>query len=230
MRDARIVMGYVDAKGTATIRDQEGRFIKSLIGIPGKGYLDLLDEVATLIGEEVDGLGFLDEGFFNAIGYDLRFNTEVDVDYKWNIDNIGFSGGLGVMWHVSPLISLVGEVKGVGYNMSTKGYQLEFGELELDLFGNRNVLVLDENGGILNGPDGEVLITREELAWLYEVEHTKVITEESNNILYNPDTFNPSQPSEKHSIRQSFFAAMFNVSLHINFDRKTKRNKHEITE
>jgi len=215
---------WVKATGNTIVNDQEGRWLKSILGVPGEGYADLLDVVAELLSEEVDGLGFLDEGFFNAIGYNMNLEAEVDIDFQPNIDNLGYTGGLGVMYHVSPLISLVAEAKGSGYNISTKGYQLELGELSLDLFGNRNVLVINKDGGLI---DGETVIPKEDLAWLFEVNHTKEITEESNNILYNPETFDITKPSEKLSIRKSVFAMVFSVSVHINFDRKNKRNKNE---
>ncbi|MCB0502514.1 MAG: hypothetical protein KDD32_07510 [Bacteroidetes bacterium] len=211
---------YVEASGTARIDDRNGTFVKSLATGSEANLLEIVDAVAELLGENVDGLGFLEDGFFNAIGYRFQYEADVDVDFRIDQQAIGYSGSIGMIYQISPLVSLFAEVKNGGYNITTKGYHLKNVDGTLDVFGNRNYVVLTSEGAVV---DGEQVISAEELNFLYNVNYEYSLDENSNNEVTNPNGVNPLKPTDRLALRRSSFDVSFNVSVQFNF--KGKKNK-----
>ncbi|MEZ5009035.1 MAG: hypothetical protein R2753_12865 [Chitinophagales bacterium] len=211
---------YADAKGTAKIDDRDGTFIKSIASGSDANLLKIVDAVAELVGENVDGLGFLEDGFFNAIGYRFQYEADVDVDFRIDQQAIGYSGSIGVIYQISPLVSLFAEVKNGGYNITTKAYRSKAVDGTLDIFGNRNYVVLTSEGAVV---DGSEVIPAEELNFLYNVNYEYSIDENSNNDVTNPNGIDPTKPTDRLALRRSTFDVSFNVSVQFNF--KGKKNK-----
>lgn len=209
------VFGY--AKGNAFVEDYNGTFIKNIATKSDGQLLELLDAVATMLGESVGGLGFLDEGIFKAAGYKFTLDAEPYIGIRVNEHAIGYTTSLGFVYQINPLISILGEARVGGYNVTTKFYDLNQVNGSLDLLGIRDYAVFNNDGVVING---DQVIPREELRWLYEVNYHYKLDENSNNEKTNPDGIDPTKPSDRLGLRRSTFAASLNVSVQFNLKGK----------
>ncbi len=208
---------WVDAKGVASIDDRNGTFLKSIATERTGNFIEIVDVLVQGLGANVDGLEFLEDGVFHALGYYYRYEGEADVDFRIDQHAIGFSGSLGLAYQISPLISILGEVKVGGNGITAKSYSVDNINARLDIAGERDVLVINEDGAILYGNQ---MIPAEELNWLFDVNYEYEIDETSNNSVTNPNGIDRSKPTDRVAIRRSIYDFGFNVSLQFNFKGK----------
>lgn len=211
---------WVDAKGTAKIDDYDGTFIKSIAQGPDAGFITIADELAKLLGKNVEELQYLENGIFKAAGYHFSYSAETDVDFRIDKNVLGFSGSIGAIYQVSPLVSILAEVKAGGFNITTKGYQLSNIDGRLDINGIDDYLVLTSDGAVVNGVK---TISAEQLNWLTNVNYEYQIDENSNNYVTNPKGFEQTKATDRLALRRSSMDLSFNVSLQFNFAGKNHK-------
>jgi hypothetical protein len=210
-------------KGHAYVDDYSGKLIRDLAGQPTSGVLTLVDLIAIELGETVDGLGFLDEGVFNALGYHLTLDTDVEIGLRPDLDVIGFTATLGGRYQINPVISLFTEFRVAGYNISTKTSTLNNLELRGEIAGNRDFLIINDEGGSVNG----VPIDIEQLKFLVETEYVYELTEESNHPTYNPNGIDPTKPANELADRKSANGFTMSVGMQFNFGGRKKSKAAE---
>ena len=208
---------FAYGKGDAYIEDYNGTFIKNVASKGDANLFGLLDAVAELLGENVGGLGFLEDGFFKAAGYKFVLDANPYIGLQINEKAIGYTTSLGFVYQFSPLIGLLAEVRVGGYNVTTKYYELRDVKGSLDLLGIKDYVVFDNDGMVING---DQVIPREDLTWLYEVNYHEKLDENSNNEKTNPNGIDPTKPSDRLGLRRSTFAASFNISVQFNLKGK----------
>ncbi len=208
---------YASANADAKIEDYNGTFIKSISNNSQTNLFGILDLVAEALGENVGGLGFLEDGFFNAIGYRFNLETEGKVDFRLRPDALGYTASLGVIYQISPLVSIMGEIRNGGYNITTKSYELSNVNGTMDLLGIRDYLVFTDEGVVVQGNE---FIPAEELQWLYKVNYHYALDEESNNERTNPNGLDYTKPSDRLGLRRSTYATSFNVCVQFNLRGK----------
>ncbi|MBP9135876.1 MAG: hypothetical protein KBF31_02625 [Chitinophagales bacterium] len=211
---------WVDAKGTAKIDDYDGTFIKSIALGNNKDLLTLADEFAKLLGQNVEDLAYLEDGIFKAAGYHFRYSAETNMDFKIDKNVLGFSGSIGAIYQISPLIGILAEVKVGGYNISTKSYKLSNIKGTLDLNGKENYAVFTSDGVVV---DGVKTVSADQLTWLTNVNYEYELDENSNNEITNPNGIDPTKAADRLVLRRSSMDASFNISLQFNF--AGKKNK-----
>lgn len=211
---------WVDAKGTANIDDYDGTFVKSIALGKNKELLTLADEFAKLLGKNVEDLSYLEDGIFKAAGYHFKYTAETNVDFKIDNNVLGFSGSIGAIYQVSPLIGILAEVKVGGYNISTKSYNLNNIQGQLDLNEKEAFAIFTSDGVVV---DGVKTVTAEQLKWLTNVNYEYELDENSNNEITNPNGIDPTKPSDRLVLRRSSMDASFNLSIQFNF--AGKKNK-----
>jgi len=213
------VWGFTSAE--AHVEDLSGKFVKDLAGTPTSGFITLVDLIAEALGESVDGLEFLEDGIFNALGYKLNLDADIKIDLRAEADAIGFTATLGGRYQISPVVSLFTEFRVAGYNISTKTTTIENLDLRAQLAGNPDFMVLDENGGTVNGNP----VGAEDLAFLLVTNYEYELTEESNHATYNPNGLDTTKPSDELATRNS--ANGFTMSMGIQFNFKGRKNRGE---
>lgn len=213
---------YGNASGNPYINDYNGTFLRGIASNSDLRFYNIADVIAEFLGENVAGLGFLDEGYFKAIGYHFEMDAVADIDFRVNQDAIGYTASIGTTYQLSPLVGLMAEIRIGGYNVTTKSYRLSNVDGRLDLNGIQNYLVLNDDGATFY--DGE-FIPAEELAYFYQVNYHYELNENSNNAKTNPNGVDPTLPSDRLGLRRSTFATSINVGVQINF--KGKKDKKE---
>jgi hypothetical protein len=208
---------YAKANGTASIDDYNGTFLKSIAGKSEGNLLNIVDLVAETLGENVGGLGFLEDGFFKAIGYHFTLETDADIDFRLRGDAFGYTASLGVIYQINPLISVMGEIRNRGYNITTKSYELSNVNGSLDILGINDYLVFTDEGVLVEGNE---FIPASELQWLYKVNYHYELDENSNNERTNPNGIDYTKPSDRLGLRRSTFATSFNVGIQFNLKGK----------
>lgn len=209
--------------GEAYVTDLNGKFVKDLAGTPTSGFLTLADLIAEALGTSVDGLGFLEDGIFSALGYRLDLKADLMIKQRPDLDAVGFTATLGGRYQVSPLVSLMLEFRVAGYNISTLTTTIENLELNAQLAGNPDFIKLTEDGGTVNGNP----VTAEELTFLLVTEYDYELTEQSNNPAYNPNGIDQTKPGEELATRNSANGFTMSLGLQFNFGGMKKKNKGE---
>lgn len=204
--------------GKAYVDDYSGKFIKDLAGTPTSGLITLVDLIAQELGENVDGLGFLDEGVFNALGYHVKLDADVEIELRPDVDAVGFTATLGGRYQITPLLSLCTEFRVAGYNISTKTTTIEKLALTGELLGNPEFIVLTESGGTVSGNP----VPADELAFLLVTNYEYELTENSNNPQYNPNGIDPTRPGDELANRNSANGFTISVGMQFNFGGRKK--------
>lgn len=209
--------------GKVTIDDRNGTFLKSIAQGSDKSLINLIDVLATTIGESVEELQFLEDGVFQALGYRYQFEADANVDLRLDRRSIGFSGAVGVNYELSKLITLTAEARIGGFSATTKAYSLENIQGSLDISGNKDFVVFSDDGAVVEGGRD---IPAQQLTWLYNVDYSYDLDENSNNPDLNPDGFNNTQPTDRLGLRRSVYDASINIGIQFNFQRNKSKNKN----
>lgn len=209
--------------GEAFVDDIDGTFLKDLAGQPVSGFLTLADIIAQELGMTVDELAFLEDGLLPALGYHVTLDADVEIDLRPDADVFGFTGTLGGRLQISELVSLMTEFRVAGYNISTKRTTVANLDLRGSLLGNPDFIVLNEEGGFVNG----VPVPKENLEFLLVTDYRYELTEASNHADYNPNGLDPTKPSEQLADRKSAYGFTMSVGIQFNFGGKKKSKAAE---
>lgn len=210
-------------EGDAFVQDTEGTFLKELLGSPTSGVLTIADIVAEALGENIDGLGFLEDGVLNALGYRVDLDAHVDITLRPALDAVGFTATLGGRYQITPVISLMAEFRVAGYNISTLQTVITDLDLRAQLLGDPEFILLTENGGTVQGQP----VDAEILEFLITTDYVYELTETSNNAQTNPDGVDPTKPAEELATRNSANGFTMSMGLQFNFGDWTKKLKEK---
>jgi hypothetical protein len=206
--------------GEAYVDDYSGKFLRDLAGQPVSGTFTLIDLLAMELGETVPGLGFLEDGIFQALGYHVRLNTDVEIDLRPDVDALGFTATLGGRLQINEVIGLTTEFRVAGYNISTDKSTLKDLRVEGELLGNPDFLLITNDGATVNGNEVPV----EELEFLIVTDYVYELTEESNHPVYNPNGVDPTRPSQQLATRNSANGFTISVGMQFNFGGRKKND------
>ena len=207
-------------KGHAYVDDYSGQFVKDIAGSPASGFITLADLIAQELGETVEGLGFLEEGVFIALGYHLELDTDINIKLRPDADILGFTATLGGRYQINSVVSLTTELRVAGYNISTLQTTLKDLELTASLLGNRDFIVLTDEGGTIGGTP----IDPEQLQFLLITDYVYELTQDSNHPTYNPNGQDPTKPANELADRKSTMGFTMSVGMQFNFGGR-KKNK-----
>lgn len=203
------------SRSEISVTDQRGTLIRAFLDAD----LQTLIDFGELLLDYEEILGIL--------GYKADLAADVKVDFYKNPTVIGFQTAVGFRYQLTKKWGVVMEYFHGGYAPFLKNSQIEKLDLVVELFGSE-VLVLNENGGLLQLPGGASSeIDPAFLASTLNVNYHTSLDQNSNNQSLNPAGFDPGKPGDELTDKRLTYSHGFFIGIQYNLPGRAERGKRD---